>query len=124
MAGLLRLFMRLLAILWVAIGTLMIFAPEVLRKKLFAKIKELPLKKVGIVPIVIGVLLLLAALYNTYRFLIVILGLLSIAKGIYCIVATEKMAKIQDWWLGAKKKVYRIYGIVVIVLGFIILSGI
>jgi uncharacterized protein YjeT (DUF2065 family) len=124
MAGLLRLFMRLLAILWVAIGTLMIFAPEVLRKKLFAKIKELPLKKVGIVPIVIGVLLLLAALYNTYRFLIVILGLLSIAKGIYCIVATEKMAKMQDWWLGAKKKVYRVYGIVVIVLGFIILSGI
>ena len=124
MAGLLRLFMRLLAILWVAMGTLMIFAPEILRKKLFAKIKELPLKKVGIAPIVIGVLLLLAALYNTYRFLIVILGLLSIAKGIYCIVATEKMAKMQDWWLGAKKKVYRVYGIVVIILGFIILSGI
>lgn len=124
MAGLLRLFMRLLAILWVAMGTLMIFAPEILRKKLFAKIKELPLKKVGIVPIVIGVLLLLAALYNTYRLFIVVLGLLSIAKGIYCIVATEKMAKMQDWWLGAKKKVYRIYGIVVIILGFIILSGI
>lgn len=124
MAGLLRLFMRLLAIFWVAMGTLMIFAPEILRKKLFAKIKEFPLKKVGIAAIVIGVLLLLAALYNTYRFLIVILGLLSIAKGIYCIVATEKMAKMQDWWLGAKKKVYRIYGIVVIILGFIILSGI
>ncbi len=124
MAGLLRLFMRLLAILWVAIGTLMIFAPEVLRKKLFAKIKELPLKKMGIASIVIGVLLLLAALYNRYRLFIVLLGLLSVAKGIYCIVATEKMAKMQDWWLGAKKKVYRILGIVVIVLGFIILSGI
>ncbi len=124
MAGLLRLFMRLLAILWVAMGTLMIFAPEVVRKKVFGKIKELPLKKVGMVPIVVGVLLLLAALYNTYRFFIVILGLLSIAKGIYCIVAPEKMAKLQDWWLGAKKRVYRVYGIVIIVLGFIILSGI
>ena len=52
MAGLLKLVMRLLAILWVAMGTLMIFAPEVLRKKLFAKLKELPLKKVGMVPVV------------------------------------------------------------------------
>lgn len=124
MAGLLRFFMRLLAILWVAMGTLMIFAPEVLRKKLFAKLKELPLKKVGIIPLVIGILLLLAAFYNRYRLFIVLLGLLSIAKGIYCIVATEKMAKMQDWWLGAKKKVYRIFGIVVIILGFIVLSGI
>ena len=124
MAGLLRLFMRLFAILWVAMGTLMIFAPEVLRKKLFSKLKELPLKKLGITPLVIGVLLLLAAFYNNYRLFITLLGLLSIAKGLYCIFATEKMAKIMDWWLGAKKKVYRVYGIVVIVLGFIILSGI
>jgi len=124
MAGLLMLFMRLLAILWVAIGTLMIFAPEVLRKKLFAKLKELPLKKVGVVPLVIGILLLLAALYYTYRLFVVLLGLLSIAKGVYCIVAPEKMTKIQDWWLGAKKRVYRVYGIVIIILGFIVLSGI
>ena len=124
MAGLLKLFMRLLAILWVAMGTLMIFAPEVLRKKLFAKLKELPLKKAGIIPLVIGILLLLAAFYNRYRLFIVLLGLLSITKGIYCIVATEKMAKMQDWWLGAKKKVYRISGIIVIILGFIVLSGI
>ena len=124
MAGLLKLFMRLLAILWVAMGTLMIFAPEVLRKKLFAKLKELPLKKVGIIPLVIGILLLLAAIYKRYHLFIVLLGLLSIAKGIYCIVATEKMAKMQDWWLGAKKKVYRIFGIVIIILGFIVLSGI
>jgi uncharacterized protein YjeT (DUF2065 family) len=124
MAGLLRLFMRLLAILWVAMGTLMIFAPEILRKKLFAKLKELPLKKVGMVPLVIGVLLLLGSFYNSYTLFIILLGLLSVAKGLYCIFDPGKMEKLQEWWLGARKKIYRVYGIVMIVLGFIVLSGI
>ncbi|UCD54703.1 MAG: hypothetical protein JSV93_04050 [Candidatus Omnitrophota bacterium] len=124
MAGLLKLFMRLLAILWVAMGTLMIFAPEVLRKKLFAKLKQFPLKKTGIISLAVGVLLILAAFYNRYHLFIALLGLLSITKGIYCMVAAEKMAKMQDWWLGAKKKVYRMFGIIIIILGFIMLSGI
>lgn len=124
MAGLLKLLMRLLAILWVSMGTLMIFAPEVLRKKLFAKIKEIPLKKLSIVPLVIGILLLPASFYNQYRLFVILIGLLAIAKGVYGIVAAEKMAKLMDWWLGLKKRVYRVYGIVIIILGFILLSGI
>ncbi len=124
MAGSLIMLMRLVAIIWIAIGTLLIFAPEILRKKLFAKLKNAPLKKLSAIPIVIGVLLLLAAQYNEYSLVVILLGLLAIIKGIYGIVATEKMEKIQDWWISAKKKVYRICGIIIIILGFIVLSGI
>ena len=125
MGGILVLLLYLLGIFWIVMGTLLVFVPKLLKRKLFVKLQNIPLKKIGSVPLIIGVLLVLAASHNRYTAFVVILGLLAIAKGIGCIVATEKMQKIQDWWLNkASNNVYRILGIVIILIGSIVLTGI
>ena len=125
MGGILVLLLYLLGIFWIVMGTLLVFVPKLLKRKLFVKLQNIPLKKIGSVPLIIGVLLVLAASHNRYTAFVVILGLLAIAKGIGCIVATEKMQKIQDWWLNkASNNIYRILGIVIILIGSIVLTGI
>ncbi|MBL7158124.1 MAG: DUF2065 family protein [Candidatus Omnitrophica bacterium] len=119
-----RMFLYVLSILWIVAGTLMIFAPEVIRKKVIPKIKDLPLKKIGIIPIAIGVFIILSAQFNRHTLFVVILGILAIAKGVFAIAATEKFAKWQNKLLQAKMNTYRIMGGVIIILGSIVLMGV
>jgi len=124
MGFLCRVFLYVLSILWIVAGTLLVFAPEVLRKQVFAKIKKLPMKKIGIIPIVIGILIILSAQFNRHTFFVIILGILGIAKGILAVAATEKSMQLMDKWLHAKMNTYRIMGVVTIILGSIVLTGV
>ena len=125
MANILVMLLYVLGIFYIVVGTLMLFVPDMARKKIILKLKNMPIKRVSVIPIIIGLLLLFAASYNRYGALIVLLGLLALTKGIVGIVATEKMEKIRDWFIEkADKKIYRIYGIVMIILGSVILTGI
>lgn len=126
MGGMLLFFLYLVGICYICVGTLMLFVPEFLRKKLLIKIKNIPVKKIGVVPIVVGILLLLSASNMTrYAPLVVILGLLAVAKGIVCIVAPEKMEKIREWFVNeANKNAYRIFGALLIIIGSVVLTGI
>ena len=124
MAGILSIFMWILGIGWIAVGVLMVFATGMAKEKILSKILNAKIKSVGIIPIVVGVILLLAAGDNRHTLFVTLLGILAIVKGVMCIVATEKMEKIRDWWLKADDKVYKISGAVVAVMGSIVLMGI
>lgn len=125
MAGLLTLLLYIFGILYIILGTLMLFVPDIVKKQMIAKLKKIPIKKLSIIPLIVGVLLLLASAYNRYWLVVVILGILALAKGIMGIVATEKMEKMHDWFIEkADKNVYRICGVIVIILGSIVLIGI
>ena len=120
-----KLFLYIISIFWVIIGVLMVFATDMARKKVMNKFLEISdLKKFSPIPIAIGVLLLLAARYNSYAPFVVIMGVLAIAKGVIMIVATEKMEKIIEWSKKAKDNAYKVWGVAVIILGSIILMGI
>ena len=120
-----KLILYLVGILYTVLGALLVFAPDMLKKKLFDKMKKIPLKKLCIAPIVVGILLLLAASSHRNTFFIVILGLLGVAKGVFFVVATEKDEKVNDWWFNkAKNNIYRIFGVIVILIGSIVLMGI
>jgi len=124
MAGLLKGFLYLMGVLWVVVGTLMVFVPDMLRKNVFGKIKKASLKNLSIVPVAVGILLFLAAGQNKHTLLVLLLGLLALIKGIYGIVATEKIAKLHAKWVRANDNVYRALGIGVILVGSIVLMGI
>ena len=124
MAGILSIFRWILGIGWIAVGVLMVFATGMAKEKILSKILNAKIKSVGIIPIVVGVILLLAAGDNRHTLFVTLLGILAIVKGVMCIVATEKMEKIRDWWLKADDKVYKISGAVVAVMGSIVLMGI
>ena len=123
MEKLLGLFLYLIGILWIAIGTLTLVVPDMMRKKLFSKMMSVSLKKLSIIPLVIGVILLLASSVNRHTVFVIILGILAIAKGIYGIVSTEQAAKLTEKFVNAKKNIYRIYGIIIILIGSIVLTG-
>jgi uncharacterized protein YjeT (DUF2065 family) len=109
----------------IIVGALSVFATDLARKKFFNKILEIKdLKKYSPLPIIIGILLLLATPYNRYMFFILLLGVLSIIKGIAFVVATEKMEKMKDWWSKLNDNGYRIYGILMIIIGSVVLMGI
>lgn len=125
MAFLARLFLYLVSILWIILGVLLVFATDLVREKLFNKFfKKIDIKKMSVIPIIIGVLLFLSAFANTNRLFVIIIGLLAVIKGIVGIVATEKMQKMMDWWLNANNNILRIWGVVIIILGTIVLMGI
>ncbi|MFH1593134.1 MAG: hypothetical protein ABID09_00365 [Candidatus Omnitrophota bacterium] len=119
------LLLYVIGILWIVSGALLVFAPDVLRKNLFNKFKKMNLKRISIVPIIVGILLLFSASQHRYTFLIILLGLLAIAKGFYGILATDKATKFMNWWIDkAGSAVYRVHGILAIILGSIVLVGI
>ncbi len=96
-----------------------------LRKKFINKILDkIDIKIISVLPIILGVLFLLAASYNRYSFLIVLLGLLAIAKGVLGIVATERMKRITEAFMKLPNNICKIWGVVMILIGSIVLTGI
>ncbi len=125
MGAILTLFMYLLGILWIVIGALLIFAPELIKTKVIdVCVKKLSPTVKALIALVFGVILLLAASQNRHTLFVIVLGLLGIVKGVMFIVAKEKMDKITDWWLKANNNIYRISGIFTILIGSIVLIGI
>ena len=124
MDSLLVIFLYLIGIFWIVLGALLVFAPDVAKNKFLNKFKNAPLKKLSILPLAAGILLILSASYNRYAFFITILGLLGIIKGISFIAAPQKMQKVIDWWFKAGSGISRVWGIVIIIIGSIVLMGI
>ncbi|MCQ9207156.1 MAG: hypothetical protein NG740_04690 [Omnitrophica bacterium] len=125
MATILTGFLYLFGIFFIVVGALSVFATDMIRKKFFNKLLELKdLKKYAPLSIIIGVLLLFSVPYNRHRLLILLFGILSMAKGILLLVAPEKIEKYKNWWQKAKDNAYRACGIVIIIIGSIVLMGI
>ena len=120
-----KLFLYLISIFWIIIGVLSVFATDLVRNKFFNKLlKNKDMKKLAPIPIVIGILLFLSASANNHAIIVILIGILAIGKGVMLIVAEEKMQKLTDWWLKSKDSAYKIYGVVIILLGSIVLMGI
>jgi len=127
MGFLAKLLLYVLSIFWIIIGVLLTFATDMVRGKFLNKLLELKgerLKKLSVIPIVIGILLFLSASANEYTIYVIVIGLLAIIKGIVGIVATEKMEKFAERWSKMSNNAYRIWGVVTIILGIILLRGI
>jgi len=85
------------------------------------KIKDF--KKFSAIPITVGALILLSASGSRFRVFMVIFGVLGVLKGVWMITATEHCKKVCDWWLKASNNFYKIWGVLVIIIGSIILVG-
>jgi uncharacterized protein YjeT (DUF2065 family) len=80
----------------------------------------------GAVAGVFGVLLIIAAFASTHPFIVFILGLLAVAKGVFLFFNPKNLTeKVIFWWTQkAPDQVYRLSGIIMIVLGTAIISWI
>ena len=119
------LFLFVISVFWIIIGTLLIFVPDLVKTKFCEKfIAKANLKKLSLLPIIVGVLLILSSSQNNYTVFVTLLGLLGIVKGVMFLVAEEKMTKMMDWWMKSNNTIARIWGVVTITIGAIVLMGI
>jgi len=115
----------IVSILWIASGAFLIIYTEGTRgvlKKIFPVER---VKWLAVLPIVIGIILVLGAFFSREVFwLMMILGLLAIVKGVYLFAGPSKQVKaLFEWWFDrAAETTVRFYGLVAYTLGCAILS--
>jgi uncharacterized protein YjeT (DUF2065 family) len=115
-------FLFVMGLIWVIGGTLMLFAIRVVKEEYFSRIKIEDPRKWSPLPLAGGILFLLAASSSSQVTFIVILGLLSLLKGlVFLFGPREKVKGMIDWWFKASDKTYRVWGVVVMGLGIAIL---
>jgi len=120
-----ELILLIMGVVWVIFGTLMLFTTEFVKKKVLSRIKKVPYKKWSPVCIIIGILFFIAAPLSRAKIFITILGILSLVKGFYFILAPkEQVEKFLDWWFNADNKIFKIWGAVALALGVLVLISI
>ncbi|MDD5138365.1 MAG: DUF2065 family protein [Candidatus Omnitrophica bacterium] len=113
-------FLFLVSLLLIVEGVLLILTPKKVVKlahQMLDKSKDARL--LGLVPLIIGIMLLFAASSSLVSWLIWLLGLACIAKAVYLFLTPVAKVKASRWFSMSDTS-YRISGIIVLVLGVIV----
>ena len=113
-----------LALFWIAVGSLFILYTEESRRFLRNFMGKVSLRFLAFIPIVVGILLVISAKASGAFWFVLILGLLAIGKGIYLLLAPHgQIEALLNWWLDSTQdRTYRLWGLIIVVLGMVILS--
>ncbi len=115
-------FLFVMGLVWVMCGTLLVFATRVMREDYFSKLRISDPRMWSPLPIIVGVLFLLSASSSSQVTFIVVLGLLSLSKGLlFFFGPREKVKRMIDWWFESSDKIWRVWGILCMALGIAVL---
>ena len=118
-------FLFAIGVLWIMFGTSMLVATQLIREQFYHRLKAKDPRGWSFLAIAVGVLLLLAASSSSQATFIVILGFISLAKGVFFLFAPRsKVRKITDWWFEATDKTHKVCGVATIILGIAVLATI
>ena len=115
----------ILAILWIVIGTFLVLYTESTKevfKKLFLTDH---FRWLAALPLIFGILLVVGAFTQKEMFwLVFILGVLGVLKGVFLIIGpSAQIKKVLDWWFHkASDRTIRLNGLISVILGTAILS--
>jgi len=114
-----------IALLWIGWGTFVIVFTEKARdvfRRIFLTEK---VRRLSVLPFAFGLVLIVGAFYNREIFwLVLILGLLAISKGVYLYMAPPEQSKaLMDWWFfKTRPETVRFMGLIMFVLGIALFS--
>ena len=114
-----------IAILWIAVGTLFIIHTRKTREFYGKLIYKRNPKLLAILPLAFGILFAVAAFYYKEMFgLIFILGVIGILKGAYLMVGpADQIRRVMEWWCKeAGDGTIRLFGLIIFILGCAIFS--
>ena len=115
-------FLFVIALVYIMFGTLVLFATGHAREQYVSKLKIGDPRKWSPLPLVAGILFLIAASSSSQPTFIIVLGLLGLLKGLVFIFAPQDKVKgMIDWWLEGSDQKYKVWAGVVIALGIAIL---
>ena len=114
-----------LAILWIVVGTFLVLyterTQEVFKKHFFTE----QFRWLAALPLIFGFLLVVGAFSHKGMFwLVFVLGVLGILKGVFLIIGPSTQIKaLLDWWFHkASERTIRLNGLISVILGTAILS--
>lgn len=118
-----KIFLWIVSALWIIVGIVAIISPAGLKKFYSGLLR--PLKWLSILPILAGLLFLWSAPASSLGWFIRVLGILGLIKGLFFLLCPISMVRATlDWWLRLPPKVYRLYGILILLLAGLVISSI
>ncbi len=115
-------FVRLFGIVIVIMGIIFLMNQKALKQYFSFWKQEKRLRIGGIGAILFGIIFLIAASQCRLAWLITVLGIWSIIKGVLLLtLAQKKINAYLDWWLERPLSVIRLLGIVVLAFGVLII---
>ncbi len=119
-------FLYLVSIIWIVMGTVLVLYTEWVRKSLKERLEKTNYRFLSPIPLVFGILLVISAGWCEVFWLIFLLGLIGVAKGLYLFLAPKsQIDMVLSWWFDeASDRVYRFTGLICLVLGIALLSWI
>ncbi len=112
------------ALFWIAAGTLFILYTEESRRFLKVFMAGTRPRSFAFIPMVVGLLLIISAWASGAFWFILILGLLAIGKGVYFLFGPYgQITALLTWWVkSVQDRTYRLWGLIMVLLGMVILS--
>lgn len=120
-----KIFLYIIALLWIASGTFVVVFTDKARdvfKRIFSTEN---VRRLSVLPFVFGLVLIIGTFYHKEAFwFILILGLLAITKGVYLYLAPPEHSRaLMDWWFfKARPETVRFMGLMMLVLGIALFS--
>lgn len=119
-------FLYLVSVAWISIGSCAILYTSETRNALKRSLSALNRKVLSVLPLAFGVLMIVAASDSLHPWLVRILGLLGLIKGVFVLANPMTLyEKSVQWYLeSVSDQGYRLTGIITIILGTAVLSWI
>ena len=121
-----KLFLYVVSVLWIAMGSCSILYTVECRKVLTNLLKGLDRRVLAFLPGLFGILFMAAASQTRNPGVIRLLGLLAVAKGGFIFANPQGLYdQVAEWYLDkASDQTYRFFGIISLILGTAVLSWI
>ena len=120
-----KIIIYLLGLAWVSAGAIAILYTDDYKAIVMRLMNQMNRVWLALIPAVAGLLLLLAASSTAHPGVIVVIGVLGIAKGLLIYFNPANLFQTaMDWLDGMSDQAYRLVGILALVLGTVVISWI
>jgi len=117
-------FLLLLGYFWLMLGICTIMFAGSIRKYYGMFIKGNHPKTMGALALLVGGLLISSGAERKFYILILLLGVIQILKGCFLLFASKNnIQRLIDWWLTTSLFIYRVWGLVTIIMGIILIKA-
>jgi len=119
-------FLYFMSIYFILAGTIFILYTDWLRRLLQKMLKELNVRWLFPLPLIIGVLFFLSKDITSHPWFIIVIGILIVGKGVYLLLSPKKhIDTIINWWIDKAQDItFRFWGLIIFIIGITIFTWI
>ena len=118
-------FLIFLGLYFMVVGVIVIMFPEKLKKKLSLLLSWKNYKPLGVIAALVGLILFIVSGSSKLGLFVVLIGILSVAKGLFFIFAAHDKAKfVINWSVSLADEYYRIWGIIAFAMGILLIFSV